>query len=159
MECPSLQAVQFYLGELCLAVHALHDRGILHRDLKPEHLLLAADGHLRITDFGLARRVPPDTQQLRTFCGTAEYLAPEVLREQRMSLIPISSHLCAHVRQKNTDSLQFPGGLVVDRLHPLRAHHRRRALQLLQRLPDFPENLQPRDLLAGRLPAAGTRSR
>lgn len=99
METPSLSAIRFYMAELCVAIAALHDRGIVHRDLKPEHLLLAADGHLKLTDFGLARRLPFHTRQLHTFCGTAEYVAPEMLREERTSLLnhttlPLSFFCC-----------------------------------------------------------------
>lgn len=45
----------FYVGKIVLTLEHLHARGILHRDLKPENILLGVDGHLVLTDFGLAK--------------------------------------------------------------------------------------------------------
>lgn len=70
--------VQFYLGEMILAMEFLHHHGIIHRDLKPENVLLRHDGHICITDFGLAKEIG-DGQTARTLCGTSEYMAPEML--------------------------------------------------------------------------------
>ena len=70
---------KFYLAELILALDHLHSKNILYRDLKPENVLLSAEGHVRLCDFGLAKTT---TQSTRTICGTAEYLAPEILKDQ-----------------------------------------------------------------------------
>ena len=59
-----------------LALEYLHKQKIAYRDLKPENLLVAADGHLKITDFGFAKRIDDRTF---TLCGTPEYLAPEII--------------------------------------------------------------------------------
>ncbi|KAI8626861.1 Pkinase-domain-containing protein [Xylariaceae sp. FL1651] len=67
---------KFYAAEVTLALEYLHFRNIIYRDLKPENLLLDRHGHLKITDFGFAKRVPDKTW---TLCGTPDYLAPEVV--------------------------------------------------------------------------------
>ncbi|CAN8097044.1 unnamed protein product [Discula destructiva] len=67
---------KFYAAEVTLALEYLHEKNIIYRDLKPENLLLDRHGHLKITDFGFAKRVPDKTW---TLCGTPDYLAPEVV--------------------------------------------------------------------------------
>ena len=63
-----------------MGIAYLHEHNIVYRDLKPENLLLDAEGHIRITDFGLSKQdVEGDTA--RSLCGTPEYLAPEILRK------------------------------------------------------------------------------
>ena len=56
----------------------LHEKNIIYRDLKPENILLDNQGHLCLTDFGLSKKYQGD-EQAQTFCGTPEYLAPEVV--------------------------------------------------------------------------------
>ena len=63
---------------MILAVEFLHDMGVVHRDLKPENVLLKRNGHICLTDFGLAKEVGDNTR-VRTLCGTSEYMAPEML--------------------------------------------------------------------------------
>ncbi|RKP07476.1 molecular mechanism For the regulation of protein kinase B Akt By hydrophobic motif phosphorylation, partial [Thamnocephalis sphaerospora] len=77
--------VLFYACEIVAGIAELHRRGIIYRDLKPENILLAQDGHLVLTDFGLSKQFAGDFGPTDTFCGTAEYLAPEVLRGERYS--------------------------------------------------------------------------
>ncbi|GMG24450.1 unnamed protein product [Aspergillus oryzae] len=69
---------KFYAAEITLTIEFLHDvEGIVYRDLKPENILLDAEGHIRLVDFGFAKKV--DNRETYTLCGTPEYLAPEVI--------------------------------------------------------------------------------
>ncbi|TYZ65344.1 hypothetical protein PybrP1_012668 [[Pythium] brassicae (nom. inval.)] len=70
--------VRFYLAEMILALEHLHSHGIIHRDLKPENVLISRAGHVKLTDFGLAKQYE-EGQELLTMCGTKEYMAPEML--------------------------------------------------------------------------------
>eukprot|EP00903_Cladosiphon_okamuranus_P007664 g7432.t1 len=71
---------KFYAAEMVLALEFLHGKGIIHRDLKPENLLLGANGHICVTDFGLAKELSHEEQDgLKTICGTNEYMAPEMI--------------------------------------------------------------------------------
>ncbi|XP_042862136.1 ribosomal protein S6 kinase alpha-2-like isoform X2 [Penaeus japonicus] len=73
--------VKFYLAELALALDHLHSLGIIYRDLKPENILLDADGHISLTDFGLCKEALDD-KKAYSFCGTVEYMAPEVVNRR-----------------------------------------------------------------------------
>ncbi|KAI6946446.1 Pkinase-domain-containing protein, partial [Hortaea werneckii] len=70
---------QFYAAEICLILEFLHENeGVAYRDLKPENILIDADGHLKLVDFGFAKKI--ENRETYTLCGTPEYLAPEVIR-------------------------------------------------------------------------------
>lgn len=70
----------FYLGEIILALEHLHKEGIIYRDLKPENIMLNSSGHVVLTDFGLCKESIHGSETTHTFCGTIEYMAPEILQ-------------------------------------------------------------------------------
>ncbi|KAM3577545.1 hypothetical protein VYU27_000708 [Nannochloropsis oceanica] len=71
---------KFYAAELLLALEHLHEQFIIYRDLKLENILMDSEGHIALTDFGLSKQNVRTKSCATTFCGTAEYLAPELLQ-------------------------------------------------------------------------------
>ncbi|OHS95828.1 AGC family protein kinase [Tritrichomonas foetus] len=70
-----LPEVKLYIAEIALALNYLHSKGIIYRDLKSENILIDENGHIKLTDFGLSKFA----ESTNTFCGTTEYLAPEMV--------------------------------------------------------------------------------
>ncbi|XP_035208403.1 aurora kinase C-like isoform X2 [Stegodyphus dumicola] len=69
-----------YIFKIAQALKYCHSKNVIHRDVKPENLLLGRDGEVKLSDFGWAVQDP--TFRRNTLCGTLDYLAPEVLRNQ-----------------------------------------------------------------------------
>lgn len=76
---------RLYIAEITLALEYLHGMGIIYRDLKPENILFDEDGHIKLTDFGLAKQLHSEGGSCSTFCGTCNYLAPEVILKKDYS--------------------------------------------------------------------------
>ncbi|GBP06915.1 cAMP-dependent protein kinase catalytic subunit [Eumeta japonica] len=76
VETLSEPALQFYASQVVLALEYLHHLGVIHRDVKPENILLNEKGYLKLADFGLCKMLKKRTW---TLCGTPEYLAPEII--------------------------------------------------------------------------------
>lgn len=74
--------VMVYAAEIALALGHLHTLNVIYRDLKPENILVGMDGHLCLTDFGLAREMANEHEKAHTFCGTPSYLAPEIIADK-----------------------------------------------------------------------------
>ncbi|KAK6481914.1 G protein-coupled receptor kinase 5-like isoform X1 [Huso huso] len=77
----------FYSAEILCGLEDLHRECIVYRDLKPENILLDDDGHIRISDLGLAIKIPAG-ETIRGRVGTVGYMAPEVLNNQRYTTCP-----------------------------------------------------------------------
>ncbi|KAF7768239.1 hypothetical protein Agabi119p4_7482 [Agaricus bisporus var. burnettii] len=76
------ERARFYSAELLLALEHLHELDVVYRDLKPENILLDYTGHIALCDFGLCKLNMKGNEKTNTFCGTPEYLAPEILTGQ-----------------------------------------------------------------------------
>ncbi|XP_032836469.1 ribosomal protein S6 kinase beta-2-like isoform X1 [Petromyzon marinus] len=128
----------FYLAEISLALGHLHTHGIIYRDLKPENVMLSHLGHVKLTDFGLCKESIHDGSVTHTFCGTIEYMAPEILTRG------------GHNRSVDWWSL---GALMYDMLTgapPFTAENRKKTIDKILRCKvNFPPYLTPdsRDLL------------
>ncbi|CAD8112967.1 unnamed protein product [Paramecium primaurelia] len=73
---------KIYFVEVCIAIAFLHSQNVLYRDVKPENILIDEYGHLKVADFGLAKPNMGQFDEAYSFCGSPEYMAPEMLQQQ-----------------------------------------------------------------------------
>src|SRR5262249_36411001 len=110
--------------EVARAVHHVHQRGILHRDLKPANILIDAEGHAHVTDFGLARRIEGDVglTESGAVVGTPGYMAPEQAEGRRRAITTATDvdGLGAVLYACLTSRAPFAGDAVIEVLDQVR---------------------------------------
>ena len=132
---------RFYAAQIVIALEFLHQKGIIYRDLKPENVLIDAQGYIKITDFGLSR-MNVKLNEAKSICGTPEYLAPEIISKTGYG--------------KSVDWWTL-GSIIYEMLTGIPPFYTNNRQELFDRIknhpPKYPSNLNPltRNILEGLL--------
>ena len=126
--------------EMCRALRHAHDRGVIHRDIKPGNVLLAADGHVKLSDFGIARLFGNSRLTgVGNVLGTAEYMAPEQAEGQpvdaRADLYSLGALMYALLARRPL----FRGKSLPEMLHKQRFEQPE---PIRKHVPDLPEEFE-----------------
>lgn len=98
------ELARFYMAEMTVALHALHTIGYVHRDVKPENILLDRFGHLKLADFGNATKINKDGSVTSLSpVGTTDYIAPELLQSLSTSKTASTTHDVSCIINFNID--------------------------------------------------------
>ena len=73
---------RLYAAEIALGLEYLHKLGYIYRDLKPQNILIGSDGYIKISDLGFTRKYNPNIDTFMTFCGTPEFISPEMIQRK-----------------------------------------------------------------------------
>ncbi|MGE0433917.1 MAG: protein kinase [Planctomycetota bacterium] len=141
-------------SQVCHALQAAHDAGIIHRDIKPDNILVMPDGLVKLADFGLSKNQASDTRlsQSGTYVGTPAYLAPEQLGKNVTPLADLYALACS-LYHALTGRLPFGG----DDAATVLQKHLTAPFPTARRLnPDVPEEM---DLLLQKMAAKNPRHR
>ena len=79
---PSLSDAKVYISQVSAAIAYLHVKKYVYRDLKPENILLRANGDVCLADFGMAKKLEREDERAYSFCGTSQYMSPEVMSKK-----------------------------------------------------------------------------
>ncbi|XP_071970317.1 protein kinase C delta type-like [Engystomops pustulosus] len=138
-----IPVTRFFAAEITCGLQFLHSRGIIHRDIKPDNILMDSAGHLKIADFGLAVMNVFGDQKISGFAGTLQYMAPEILLElpYNTAVDWFSAGVVFHLMA--TGQYPFYGGLDCYKLRE----------SLIKDAPVYPEglNIQVKHLIDGLL--------
>ncbi|OCT68493.1 hypothetical protein XELAEV_18039795mg [Xenopus laevis] len=140
----------FYSAEITSALMFLHDKGVIYRDLKLDNVLLDHEGHCKLADFGMCKEGIREGCTTSTFCGTPDYIAPEILQEMQYGPLVdwwamgvlLYEMLCGHApfEAENEDDLfeailndevVYPGWLSQDSVEILQAFMKKKPTKRL----------------------------